>query len=141
MLKRSPLPTTIAWNGKSGLHLERFIDQFAGHVTMQTHMGYILLEEIALLWLKHGDATVVLSMAMQRGVHPCLRHVSAKQFIEDVVWLFGAMKQAITNRGKTIIQQHEKSQDGMSAWRSFHTKCCCDGNAEVHLSQQQQVLL
>ena len=51
------------------------------------------------------------------------------------------MKQAITNRGKTIIQQHEKSQDGTSAWRSFHTKCRCDGNAEVQLSQQQQVLL
>ena len=104
-------------------------------------MGYILLDEIALLLLKHEDATVVLIMAMQRGVHPCLHHVSAKQFIEDVVWLFGAMKQAITNRGKTIIQQHEKSQDGMSAWRSFHTKCWHDGNVEVHLNQQQQVLL
>ena len=104
-------------------------------------MGCIFLEDIALLWLKHGDATVVLSMAMQRGSHPCLHHVSAKQFIEDVVWLFGAMKQAITSRGKTIIQQHEKSQDGTSAWRSFHTKHCCDGNVEVNLSQQQQVSL
>ena len=108
---------------------------------MQTHMGHILLDEIALLWLKHGDATMALGVAMQRGVHPCLRHVSAKQFIEDVVWLFGAMKQAITGRGKIIIQQHERSQDGTLVWRSFQAKHCHDGNVEVHLSQQQQVLL
>ena len=72
LLKRSPLPTAIAWNGKSGLHPERFIDQLARHVTMQTHMGYILLEDIALLWLKDGDATLALGMAMQRKfIHVC----------------------------------------------------------------------
>ena len=108
---------------------------------MQTHMGHILMDDIALLWLKHADPTVVLSMGLQRGIHPCLRHVSAKQFIEDEVWFFGAMKQAITGRGKNIIQQFEKSQDGISAWRSFHTGYCYDGNVEVYLSQQQQVLL
>ena len=88
LLKRPPLPTTIFWNGKSGINLERFIDRFSGHITMQTHMGCILMDDIALLWLKHADPTVVLSMGLQRGIHPCLRHVSAKQFIEDVVWFF-----------------------------------------------------
>ena len=62
-----------------------FIHQFAEHVTMQTHIGHILLEDIARLWLKHGDTTVVLSMAMHRDIHPCLHHVSVKQFIEAVV--------------------------------------------------------
>ena len=62
--------------------------------------------------------------------------MSAEQFKLDLHWLFGAMKQAITGRDRTIIQSHEETQDGIVAWHDFVTKYRCDGNVDVHLNQQ-----
>jgi hypothetical protein len=139
-LKRSPLPITVQWNGKGGFDFEKYIDKVTGHIAQQPHMGYLLLDSIALLWLKHGEATIVLKTGIQRGLHPSLHHVSASQFITDIVWLFGAMQQLITLRGRNIVREHESHQDGILAWKRFVDTHRYDGDVDVHLSQQQQVV-
>ena len=103
---------------------------------MQPHLGHILLNDIYLLWCAWGNAEILLTMGMQRKIHPSLHNVSAEQFKLDLHWLFGAMKQAITGRGRTIIQLHEETQDGIVAWHEFVTKCRYDGNVDVCLNQQ-----
>ena len=95
-LKRTPLPISIQWTGKGGTDFEKYIDRVTGHIAQQTHMGYLLLDPIALLWLKHGEPTCVLKLGIESGLHPSLHHVSASQFVMDIVWLFGAMQQSIT---------------------------------------------
>ena len=59
-LKRSPLPITVQWLGKGGATFESYIDRITGHIAQQPHMGYLLLDTIALLWLKHGEPSIVL---------------------------------------------------------------------------------
>ncbi len=51
------------------------------------------------------------------------------------------MKQAMTGRDRTIIQEYETPQDGIVAWRYFVNKYCYDGNVDIYLVQQQKVLL
>ena len=48
-LKRTPMQTSIFWNGKSKT-LEKFIDKFTGHINMQAHMAWILDKRVE----KHG---------------------------------------------------------------------------------------
>jgi len=139
-LKRAPLPSSVSWNGKGGLLFEKFIQQFTGHVTQQSHMGYILTEKIAVLWLCHGDPTIVLQTGIQRKIHPSLIHISPSQFLIDIVWLYGAMQQSITGRGNAIIRDHEDTQDGILAWKRFLQTYRYDGDVDVYLSQQYQVL-
>ncbi len=116
-LKRAPLPSNVYWNGKCGKDFEIYIDKVTGHVAQQPHMGYLLLDKVAMFWLKYGNETVVLKIALQKKVHPSLHHISPSQFITDVVWLFGAMQQSITGRGKSIIREQEETQDGILTWK------------------------
>ena len=87
------------WNGRGGKDLEKFIDKVRGHVSQQAHMSYILQDEIALLWLKHGDPAVVIKKGMIKKINPCLYHISTSQFLIDVVWLYGALQQSVVERG------------------------------------------
>ena len=116
-LKRASLPTAISWNGKCGKDFEQFIDQFTGHVNMQPHMGYLLLDTIAVLWLLHGNATTVLTIGIQQKLHPSLVNITPEQFLTDVAWLFGGLQQAINNQGRNIVHTHERSQDGILCWQ------------------------
>ena len=139
-LKTYPLPSSVYWNGKGGLEREKFIDKFAGHVTQQPHMGYILKEEIAVLWMKHVDPSLVLKLGMNSKIHPSLHHISPSQFIIDIVWLFGAMQQAITGRGRNIIREYELTQDGILCWKHFLDTHHYDGDVDVYLTEQQGIL-
>jgi len=139
-LKRAPLPTTVVWNGKGGIEFEKFLDKFTGHVKQQQHMSYILKEQIAILWMKYGDAKYVIRVGMQERVHPSLAHISPSQFVSDTVWLFGAMQQAITGQGKTIIQAYQASEDGILCWKKFLDTYRYDGDVAVYLSTQHQIL-
>ena len=64
LLKRTPLPMTVVWMGKGGQEFEQYIDCFTGHVSQQQHMGYLLNEKVAILWLKHGSPEVVICIGM-----------------------------------------------------------------------------
>ena len=46
--------------GKGGQEFECYIDRFTGHVSQQQHMGYLLNEKVAILWIKHGSPEVVI---------------------------------------------------------------------------------
>ena len=139
-LKRSPLPASVTWNGKAGDSLERFLDRVEGHINQQPLMSYILMDEIARLWMKHGNAETVLLLGMQRKLHPALHCVSPSQFINDVVWLFGALQQAITSRGRKIIMEYKDTQDGICTWRKFVATYRHNGNVAVHLAEQQAIV-
>ena len=139
-LKRASLPSTVLWNGRSGKDLEKFIDKVTGHVAQQAHMGYLLLEPIAHLWLKYGDAEAVLQIGMSKKIHPSLHHISPTQFVLDVVWLYGALQASIVERGRSIIREHEDSQDGILTWKRFVDTYRYDGDVDVYLSEQQRSL-
>ena len=64
-LKRSPLPTTVVWNGQ-GSSLETFISAIEGHVDQQTYMSYILLPSIAHWWLQYGVPSTVIIIATEK---------------------------------------------------------------------------
>ena len=110
--KRSPLPISVQWTGKGGTDFEKYIDRITGHIAQQTHMGYLLVEYIALLWLKHGEATQVLKIGLEKRLHPSLQHVPASQFIIYIVWLYGALQQSILLHGINIVRDYEQTQDG-----------------------------
>ena len=92
----------MAWKG--GVTFESYINRVIGHISQQPHMGYLLLDSIPLLWLKHGKPTIVLKSGIQCRLHPSLHHVSASQFILDIVWLFGAMQQSVITRGRNVVE-------------------------------------
>ena len=69
-LKRSALPPNVTWNGRAGVDFERYIDKFTGHVAQQSHMGYLLLEVTAMLWLKYGEPETVLRIGIAKNHHP-----------------------------------------------------------------------
>jgi len=139
-LKRSPLPTSVVWNGKGGIEFEKFLDKFTGHVKQQQHMSYILKDEIAVLWMKHGNPQFVIRQGIKDKIHPSLNHISPSQFTSDTIWLFGAMQQAITGRGKTIIKAYQSSEDGILCWQKFLETYRYDGDVAVYLSMQHQIL-
>ena len=82
--KEQSLPISVTWNGKGGIDFEKYLDKITGHVVQQAHMGYLLLDQISLLWLKYGDARIVLTIAIQDGLHASLPHISPSQFMLDV---------------------------------------------------------
>ena len=139
-LKRTSVPSSLAWNGKSGNALESFIDKFTGHIIQQSHMGYILNDKIAILWLKHGDAEIVLRLGMQRNLHTSLTYISPTQFEIDVQWLYGALKQCLTIRGFGIIKALSESQDGILAWKRFLVKYRYNGDVHIYVREQQQII-
>ena len=120
--------------------MEQFIDKIKGHVAQQTHLGYILLDSVARLWIKHGSAKTVLLIGMQRQLHPSLHFISESQFNTDVVWFFGALQQAITQRGRSIIMEYEAQQDGICTWRKFLKTYRYNGNVSVYLREQQTIV-
>ena len=139
--KRSPLPFTATWNGRSGADFESCISKFRGHVNQQSSMGCLLHDGIGRLWLKCGSPEKVLMLGMQRKLHPHLQCVTAKQFVMDITWLHGAMQQSITGRGNSHVLRHEPTQDGLCCWKEFITAFRHDGSVKVFLQQQQQVLM
>ena len=139
-LKRAALPSTVTWNGRCGKDFEVFIDRVTGHVAQQSHMGYLLLDKVAQLWLKYGSETVVLKCALKKKIHPSLHHISPSQFICDVVWLYGALQQSITGRGKAIIRDQEDTQDGILTWKRFIDTYRFHGDVDVYLAEQQSIL-
>ena len=103
-------------------------------------MGYLLLDQISLLWLKYGDARIVLTIAIQDGLHASLPHISPSQFMFDVLWLYGACKQSILSRGRAIVMDCELQQDGILTWKRIKDTFRFDGNVNVYLATQQAVL-
>ena len=65
---------------------------------------------------------------------------SNAQFFSNVVWLFGALQQAITGRGRNIIRKFELTQDGILAWKYFVETFRYDGDVDISLSKQQKTL-
>ena len=139
-MKRSPLPTSVVWTGKSGKDFEKFIDKFTGHVAQQPHMGYLLHDMTAILWIKHGDPEIVLRIGMAKKVHTSMFYISQAQFLTDVVWLYGALQQAITSRGRNIIRKFEHTQDGILAWKCLIDTHRYDGDVDIYLAEQQEIL-
>ena len=140
LIKRTPLPITIQWNGNSGKPLEDYIDQVSGHIGQQQNMGYILLESIAALLIKYGDPQTVLQASIQQCIHPCIRLISEDQFLNDMVWLYSAMVQSIRERARSTIHDYSKSQDGIVCWKHFLDEYRYGGNVDVYLAKQQQTL-
>ena len=82
-------------------------------------MSYLLLNSVILLWLKHGVPKVVLQAGIQNNLHPSLAFISPSQFVNDVIWLYGAIQQSIIGRGRSIVRQHADNQDGLLAWKQL----------------------
>ena len=87
--------------------------------------------------MKYGDARVVLTAGIQCGLHSCLRFISPSQFHSDILWLYGACKQSILHRGRSIVLEHEFQQDGLLTWKRIKDTFHFDGNVNVYLSTQQ----
>ena len=100
-------------------------------------MGYLLLDQIALLWLKYGDTRAVLTVGIEKGLHASLSHISPSQFMIGVLWLYGACKQSILLRGRSIVLDHEMQQDGILTWKRIKDTFRFDGNVNVYLAKQQ----
>ena len=98
-LKRSLLLVSVFWNGRGGKPFEAFVDLVEGHIMQQTHMGYLLHEQITFLWIKHGEAEAVLSIALKMNLHNSLKRISSDQFLNDIMWFYGALKQLLKEEG------------------------------------------
>ena len=139
-LKRSSLPSSVSWNGVGGKDFEDYIDRITGHIAQQPHMGYLLLDTITQLWFKHGEPSIVLKYGIQHKIHPSLQYVSTSQFILDIVWLFGALQQSLTTRGKVMVRANEHNQDGLIVWFGLMTKFRYGGDVDVYLAKLQQIV-
>ena len=132
---------TVVWMGKGGQEFERYIDQFTGHVSQQQHMGYLLNEKVAILWIKHGSPEVVIRIGMAQRVHTSCHFITPAQFATDVMWLHGALLQSIQgHHGKSLIRKYEHTQDGILAWKCLIDTYCYDGDVDIYLLKQQEVL-
>ena len=140
LLKRYPLPTEFSWNGQCGKDFEIFIQKFEGHIIQQAHMGYLICDKIATLWLTYGNPEIVLKLGIIQRIHPGLIHISCAQFESDVAWLYGAMKQSITGRGYALIKYHEATQDGILTWRQFISTYRYHGDVETYISKQLEIV-
>ena len=59
-MKQAPLPTSVAWNGKSGGDFEKFSEQFHNQgVQQQLHMEYLLHDTVDLLLTKHDSTEII----------------------------------------------------------------------------------
>ena len=103
-------------------------------------MGYILFDAIGAIWSQFKDAETVLRMATAQRVHISLFHITPHQLLNDMSWLFGAMQQSITGRGNHIIRKYESSQDGIMCCKCFVKKYRYNGNVDVYLAKQQEIL-
>ena len=57
-----------------------------------------------------------------------LNYITEEQFMYDINWLFGALKQAIGNgRGSDIVLRYESSQDGIAVYHTLFNKFCYGG--------------
>ena len=139
LLKRTPLPTTTTWNGK-GETLEDFISGLEGHVDQQQHMSYLLIPELALLWLKFGNHQVVINIARKKKLHHSVDHIEEHQLANDISWLYGALKQSLKKRGKAIVRHYQKSRDGLAVWKQFLDTFRYGGDVDVYIIRQQDVL-
>ena len=138
-LKRAPLPPTVKWDG-NGATIETYIDQVTGHVTQQPHMGYLLLDSFMSLWMQHGEPLTILQIALEKGLHHSLKNITPDQLLNDVTWLYGALKQSLPGRGRDCIHMHEHTQDGIITWLEFLDKYRFDGNVAVFLAEQQRIV-
>ncbi len=77
---------------------------------------------------------------MGQQLHPSLHYISPSQFLCDIVWLFGAMRQSITTRGKNIVQRYELDQDGIITWKCFIQTHRYGGDVDIYIAEQQVVL-
>ena len=89
-------------------------------------MTYLLLDSIFSLWIKHDDAYLVLQLGMQKRLHPALHYISAAQFLSDITWLYGALKQSIVGRGCFVIHEYKKHQNGLLTWKCLLDTYCYD---------------
>ena len=135
-----PRPISITWNDHSGKSFEDFVFRFKGHVNQQPNMGYIILDTIGFLWAHHGDPHHFLSLGIHNQVHPSLHHISTIQFQNDIVWLFGALQQALVDRGKEIVMSYEHTQDGLCVWKKLISTYRYGGNVEVYLAKQMEIV-
>ena len=113
LLKHTPLPTTITWNGK-GETLEEFIDGIERHVDQQPHMSYLLLPQITKLWLKYGDIDIVIHIRQRKRLHNSLHHIAAEQMANNIFWLYKTLKQSLKKKGKQIVKHFRDSHDRLS---------------------------
>ena len=89
---------------------------------------------------KYGDPQALLRIGTTQKVHQSLKYISNAQFLSDIVWLYGALQQAITGRGRNIIKKFENTQDGILAWKYLVDTYRYDGEVEIYIAQQQEVL-
>jgi hypothetical protein len=114
LLKRSSLPSTTTWNGKTTT-LEKFKALFLGHVEQQAGMGHLLNPITICTWLKLGNENAVLLQLRQLKVHPYIHFISALQFSMDIQWVHGALRQSVLQNGAAIIDKHAIIKDGSAA--------------------------
>ena len=67
-------------------------------------------------------------------------YISVDQFYCDVSWLYGALKQSLSHRGKELIRLHDRSKDGLVVWKVLLATYRYNGNVDVYISTQQQIL-
>ena len=62
------------------------------------------------------------------------------QLCDDIQWLYGALQASTGTRGKPIIKQFAASKDGILAWSRFLEVFRFNGDVDVFLAEQQEVL-
>ena len=94
LYKRTPLPVTVKWTPT--VHFESFLSDFLAHVVQQSKMGYILKENFHAIYLKYGgDSYLMLGLEIYRCIYSSLHFITYEQFLNDISYLYNALKQAL----------------------------------------------
>ena len=131
LYKRTPLPVTVKWTSKT--NFESFLSDFSAHVGQQSNMGYIMKESFHSIYLKYGDdAYLTLDLANYRRIHSSLHFITYEQFLNDIGYLYNALKQALKSKGSDLIVQEEHTCDGIVVFHNLIQKYRYGGDMETY---------
>ena len=138
---RKALPKETKWTGSSTSNFEEFLGDLNAHISQQIHLTNIIQPPFIALWLKYGVVSQVLGLARRMNISHSLNYITEEQFMYDINWLFGALKQAIGNgRGSDIVLRYESSQDGIAVYHTLFNKFCYGGDLQTFMTKMETIL-
>ena len=138
---RKALPKDTKWSGTGEDSFEEFLVDLNAHISQQIHLIYIIQPAFITLWLQHGVIYQVLGLVRRMNLSYSLNYISEEQFVYDLNWLFGALKQAIgTGRGSEIVLKYEASQDGIAVYHALFDKFYYVGDLKTFMTEMETIL-
>ena len=73
-----------------------------------------------------------MGLANYKKVHPSLHFITYEQFLNDIGYLYNALKQALKSKGSDLIIQEEQTSDGIVVFHNLIQKYRYGGDMETY---------